>query len=142
MSKLTSGQKKWLAGLVILVVVAFLIGGCTPNHPPAIENLIITAEHRYLEETTSGFTTLKSVYKVMKGKDYKIECIASDPDGDELVFEWVADGGGVAGEGAVVTWTASSGGEITVTVTVSDGRGSVATESIVFAVVTCGCAFK
>ncbi|MBA7607132.1 hypothetical protein ES703_14287 [subsurface metagenome] len=114
-----------------------------PNHLPIIENLVVTAEHRYLEEITVGFTDLRSGYKVLEGKAYEIKCGASDPDGDELLFEWSTDGGGVSGEGAVVTWTAPPrGGEVSVIVTVSDGRGGVATESIVFAVVTCGsCAF-
>jgi hypothetical protein len=107
-----------------------------PNHPPTIENLVVTAEHRYLKEIAEG-------YKVLQGKAYEIECIASDPDGNELLFEWSTDGGGISGEGAVVTWTAPlRGGEVTVTVTVSDGRGGVATESVVFTVATCApCAF-
>ncbi len=114
-----------------------------PNHPPTIESLIVTAEHRYLKEITVGYTILKGGYKVLQGKAYEIECIASDPDENELLFEWSTDGGGISGEDAVVTWTAPlRGGEVTVTVTVSDGRGGVATESIVFAVTTCApCAF-
>lgn len=225
--KLILSQPKWLAGLIILVVVAFFIGGCTPanqlpvicsltaneewvesagmlqieciasdsdgdelgyawsaddgiisgegstvswmapeapgaytitvqatdgrdgeataqliinvaapNHPPTIENLVVTAEHRYLEEIAEG-------YRVLQGKAYEIECVASDPDGDELLFEWSVDGGAISGEGAVVTWTAPlRGGEVTVTVTVSDGRGGVTTESLVFSVATCApCSF-
>jgi len=113
------------------------------NHPPIIESLIVTAEHRYLEEITVGYTGLKSGYKILEGKDCKIECIASDPDGDELLFEWSADGGGISGEGAIITWIAPLRGcELIVTVTVSDGMGGVATESLVFVVATCSsCAF-
>ncbi len=111
-----------------------------PNNPPIIENLIATAEHRYLEEISTG-------YKILKGKNCNIECIASDPDGDELSYEWAYDGiygsGNIPGEGPVVTWTAPlRGGQVTVTVTVSDNYGGVATKSIVFTVKTCGsCAF-
>lgn len=116
------------------------------NHPPVIESLIVTAEHKYLAEITVGFTS-EIGYKVLEGEDYKIECVASDPDGDELLFEWSADGGEWWGEGAMVTWYAppDSGvpdsSEVSLMVTVSDGRSSVATESVVFVVTTCTCAF-
>jgi len=121
-----------------------IVNVATPNHPPTIENLVVTAEHRYLKETTTGYTTTEIAYKVLQGKAYEIECVASDPDGDELLFEWSTDGGGVSGEGAVATWTAPlRGGEVTVTVTVSDGRGGVTSASVIFAVVTCApCAFE
>ena len=106
------------------------------NNPPIIENLIVTAEHIYLKEIAKG-------YKILKGKSCEIECIASDPDGNELLFEWSTDGGNISGEGPMVTWTAPlRGGEVTITVTVSDSRGGVATKSIVFKVETCApCAF-
>ena len=113
------------------------------NHPPIIESLIVTAEHIYLAEITVGFTTSKIGYKVLESKDYKIECLASDPDSDDLIFEWSADEGAISREGAVITWTTPpNAGERNVTVTVSDGTGGVATESIVFVAVICGsCAF-
>ena len=106
------------------------------NNPPIIENLIVTAEHRYLKGIAEG-------YKILKGKSCQIECIASDPNGNELLYEWSTDGGGISGEGAVVIWTAPlRGGEVTITVTVSDNSGSVATKIIVFKVETCApCAF-
>jgi hypothetical protein len=114
-----------------------------PNHPPTIENLVVTAEHSYLKEATVGYTTTEIAYKVLQGKAYQIECTASDPDGDELLFEWSADGGDISGESAVVTWTAPpQGGEVTVTVKVSDSRGGTATESIVFTVETCPCKLR
>ena len=114
-----------------------------PNRPPTIENLVVTAEHDYLKETTTGYSTTEIAYKVLQGKAYEIECIALDPDGDELIFEWSADGGDISGEGIVATWTAPpQGGEVTVTVTVSDGRGGTATESIVFTVETCPCKLR
>ncbi len=112
------------------------------NHPPTIENLIVTAEHEYLEEATAGFTDQESVYKVLQGEAYKIECVASDPDRDELIFEWSADGGEWYGEGAMVTWyTPPESGEVTLIAMVSDGRGDLAIESVVFVVTTCTCAF-
>ena len=102
--------------------------------PPIIENLIVTAkEPKYLKETTTG-------YKVGKTKEYYIECIASDTDGElgELVYEWSCDGGEIAGDGSMITWTApSTSGDVTVTVIVFDVAGNIDNESIVFTVVDC-----
>jgi len=107
------------------------------NNPPIIESLIVTAEHKYLKEIPGG-------YKIGKSQSYEIECIALDPDGDELFYEWstyeesTGITGTVPGEGPVVTWTAPPrAGKVTVTVTVSDSNGGAATDSIAFTVVSC-----
>jgi len=102
--------------------------------PPIIENLIVTAkEPKYLKETTTG-------YKVGKTKEYYIECIASDTDGElgELVYEWSCDGGEISGEDSMITWTApSTACDVTVTIKVFDVAGNMDNESIVFEVVPC-----
>lgn len=101
------------------------------NKRPVIEDLIVTAEHKYLKKIPGG-------YKIGKGKSYEIECVASDPDGDELFYEWSTDGGGVSGKGATVTFTAPlSSYTVTVTVTVSDSNGGATTDSVVLEVVSC-----
>ena len=102
---------------------------------PIIENLIVTAEHPYLIETSYG-------YKVGKGKEYDIECIASNTS-DELVYEWLCDGGEISGEGSMITWTApNTACDVTVTVIVFDVAGYMDNESIVFTVVSCSsCVF-
>jgi len=107
------------------------------NNPPIIENLIVTAEHKYLKEIPEG-------YKILKAKSYDIECIASDPENDELLYEWSTDGHNISAEGSVITWTAPfQGGEVTITVTVSDSIGGIASKNIIFEVATCApCAFK
>ena len=99
--------------------------------PPIIEDLIVTAkEPKYLKETTTG-------YKVGKTKEYYIECIASDTDG-ELVYEWSCDGGEISGEGSMITWTApNTACDVTVTVKVFDGIGNWVKKSIFFEVVSC-----
>ncbi len=108
-----------------------------PNNPPTIENLIVTAEHKYLKEIDGG-------YKVGKGKSYEIECDASDADNDELLYEWSTSRGEISGEGPVVTWVAPNQGgiDVTIAVTVSDSNGGATTDSITFTVVSCtSCSF-
>jgi hypothetical protein len=102
---------------------------------PIIEDLIVTAEHKYLEETTTG-------YKVGKTKEYDIECIASNTSG-ELVYEWSCDGGEISGDGSTITWTApDTEGDVTVTVVVTDVADNIVSKSIILNVVPCSaCVF-
>ena len=100
--------------------------------PPIIEDLIVTAEHQYLKETTTG-------YKVLKTEEYYIECIASSTNG-ELVYEWSCDDGEISGEGSMITWTAPNVEvevDVTVTVKVFDGIGNWVSESVAFEVMYC-----
>ena len=72
-------------------------------------------------------------------RDTTIECIAEDPDGDELTFIWSATSGTVKGEGNKVEWIAPGvAGDYTVTVRVTDSRGGEAEASMQFDVLCCG----
>jgi hypothetical protein len=87
------------------------------NTPPIITSLIADADW------TSPSGSLQ------------VTCNASDPDGDELSYEWTATGGNITGTGAVVNWTAPEGvGIYDVTVVVSDGHGGEATRSVILSV--------
>ena len=101
------------------------------GQPPVIESLLVTAEHKYLKKTTSG-------YLVGEGKDFRIQCTASHPDGFDLSYEWECDGGEISGEGSIITWTAPNRGVyVTVTVVVSDVAGNMATKSVGLDVRSC-----
>ena len=107
--------------------------------PPIIEDLIVTAKgHEYLKKMTTR-------YQAAKTKEYDIECIASDTDGElgELAYAWSCDGGDISGEGSMITWTApNTAGDVTVTVKVLDGAGNWVRKTIVFKVVQCeSCVF-
>jgi len=104
--------------------------------PPIIEDLIVTAEHKYLKEAPIG-------YKVGKAQEYYIECIASSNTSGELVYEWSCDGGEISGEGSLITWTApDTSCDVTVMVKVFDSLGNWVRKSIFFEVVPCSsCTF-
>jgi hypothetical protein len=54
----------------------------------------------------------------------QMTCIASDPDGDELSYEWITTAGDISGTGAVAIWTAPEEvGMYDITVVVDDGHG-------------------
>jgi hypothetical protein len=98
---------------------------------PIIEDMVVTArEPKYLKETSYG-------YKVGKGKEYDIECVASNTSG-ELIYEWLCDGGEISGEGSIITWTAPDIATIvTIMVAVFDTADHMDNDSIVFSVVSC-----
>jgi hypothetical protein len=96
-------------GLVTMAVgVLLLVSSCTTvtNRLPIITSLEADAEW------------------IAPSSSLQMTCIASDPDGDELSYEWIATGGDISGTGAVATWTAPEEvGMYDITVVVDDGRG-------------------
>jgi hypothetical protein len=89
------------------------------SDPPTIASLVASAEWTLPSGTL------------------QVTCTASDPDGDDLSYEWSATGGAIPGTGAIVSWTAPQGvGKYDITVTVSDGYGSSATSSVTVSVLT------
>jgi len=74
------------------------------NNPPTITSLV-----------ADGNWTLPS-------GSIQVTCTASDPDGDELSYEWITTGGDISGTGAVVNWIApQETGTYDITVVVTDG---------------------
>jgi len=108
--------------LAIMAAAAlFLASSCTTstNHQPIITSLEAEAE---------WIVPLGSL---------QVMCIASDPDGDELSYDWSASAGDISGTGAVVNWTAPEEvGTYDITVVVKDGHGGSATTSLPISVVT------
>jgi hypothetical protein len=100
------------------------------EQPPVIEELRVTAEHCYLKTYPWGC-------KVGKEQAYHIECILAD-NSSVTSYNWLCDGGGILGEGSVITWTAPNASvEVTVTVIVSDIAGNMAIKNVVLNVVPC-----
>lgn len=64
----------------------------------------------------------------------------SDADGDTLTYSWMAAGGTLDSTGDVTanTWSSSDGGAYTVSVSVNDGNGGVASDSVLITVSTPG----
>jgi hypothetical protein len=108
--------------------------------PPTIEDLIVTAEHKYLKKSTSGYD-----YDVWTAKQYNIECIVSDTN-IELFYEWSCDDGEISEiseDGSTITWIAPNKTltATTVTIIVSDIAGNRVSKSIILYVPSCACGF-
>ncbi|MGA8848617.1 MAG: Ig-like domain-containing protein [Dehalococcoidia bacterium] len=113
-------KRKYLVivGIVAAVVlISILFHTMLANHPPVITSLAAKPE------------------RVVPSGSCQIVCNATDPDGDELRYNWSASGGEIGGvitgKGGTVTWTApNSEGSYNVTVTVTDGRGGEVTDYV------------
>ena len=69
--------------------------------------------------------------KIHLGSNITINCVASDPDGDTLNYNWFAAFGILSGNGSSVIWTAPvNAGNYYIICSVNDGRGGVALDSI------------
>jgi hypothetical protein len=113
-------NKKRLLVIIVIVVVAVLLAimfdTMLANHRPAI-------------------TSLEAPERVLPSGSCQIVCTASDRDGDELSYNWSANGGNISSTGASVNWAApDSPGFYDVTVTVTDGRGGEVTKQITITV--------
>ena len=87
------------------------------NKPPIITGLVADADW----STPSG--------------TIQVACTASDPDDEELSYEWSSSGGSINGTGSEVTWLAPEEADIYhVTVVVRDGYGAEATKSVTLSV--------
>lgn len=103
-------NKKRCLVITVIAVAAVLIlaSSCTTptNQEPIITSL----------EAEAGWTAPSGSLQVV--------CTASDPDGDELSYNWSTSAGEVNGDGDTAMWTApASEGSYSVAVVVADGHG-------------------
>ena len=122
-------------GVILAITAVLLISGCsltvmptpppetTVNHPPEISDLIL--ERMQVLPSTSVSPSI-----------IEVRCVASDPDGDAISYEWSTTGGKFTGSGGTVSWVAPENlGNYEVKVTVKDGRGGSAVASVTISVV-------
>ncbi len=114
-------KKKQFIGFILVLLLSMFGGiyftGCSvPNRAPVIDGL-------YAQANLSG------------GQKTGVVVVASDPDGDEITYQWSAPRGIISGEGPRITWTAPlASGAYTVTARVTDGDGGEATMTITLSV--------
>jgi len=87
------------------------------NQPPQISSLVANPSN------------------ILYANSTLITCIANDPDGDVVRYSWSASEGSISGVGEKVTWVApNKGGNFTVAVLVSDGKGGETTGNVMVTV--------
>jgi hypothetical protein len=73
--------------------------------------------------------------EIKQGESIVLFADANDPDGDEIQYDWSATDGTIEGEGRVVTFKTSgvtmnsNAARVTVSITVTDGRGGTHSDS-------------
>ena len=109
--KLPPGRIKWRLSLAAFISGTILCSSCGLfNDYPVISS--VQSQKEWVDLSGNS----------------EIECVASDPDGDELTYQWTATDGKISGQGSTVTWTApNTPGTYAITVKVTDGRGGEAT---------------
>jgi hypothetical protein len=87
------------------------------------EDLLIISVQQNSNPIIDGYESLNN--RPATGETVTINVIAHDPDGDELSYQWEADGGSFSSiNGADASWVApSTAGNYTITVTVRDNKG-------------------
>lgn len=105
--------------LALFITTLVIFSGCigttlSINHSPTIVSL--TANPQSPIEVNQSTT---------------ITCLATDQDGDTLIYSWNKTGGTITGSGSTITWTAPAISETyAITCTVSDGNGGQDSKSI------------
>lgn len=107
--------------------------GRTVNRPPTVSRLVVTPKG--MPPVT--ITATSEPLKISRWSMAEIECIASDPDGDELQFAWTVTGGRIKGKGSKIQYIVTDKGDNTVMVTVTDSVGRQTEGAVHFHVPCC-----
>ena len=122
--KSRSHRVRFGMGLITLAALAVLSGACLPTlEPESSQSLVISS--------------LEAEYEAIYPRGAsEIECIVSEPEGDEVEFMWSCTGGSLSGAGPVVSWQApNSYGDYHIMVIVKDDEGRQTTATLTIAVV-------
>ena len=103
-----------------------------PNNVPVIA-MIVTLKDKPPYTPEEG-----ELIRVKRWSTVEIECVAEDPDDDEISYIWSATDGLVQGEGAKVEYIAKATGDQAVVVTATDSRGGQAKGPVYFHIPCCG----
>jgi hypothetical protein len=104
------------------------------NHSPTIKLVIDRKDRPQVIITDEVYEPIM----VSRWSTVYIECIAEDPDGDPLTYEWTVTKGKLIGEGPSVQYISTDTGGQSVTITVTDTGGRYARRTIHFDIPCCG----
>ena len=106
-----------IIAIAVVVTITLVGGNGNSNQAPEISSLLAVP----IGVSPGGFST--------------ITCVASDPEDDTLTYDWTATGGTISGIGSVIGWIAPGvSGTYSIYVSVSDGEGGTANESVLIIV--------
>jgi hypothetical protein len=119
--------------IIMLAALLLLSNNCAPSTPLPQEPAELTIPEPRNQSPIIKFLNAPSKFSISSTSE--IVCVADDPDGNELTYSWTASSGRIAGQGAVVNWTAPvAAGDCTIGVQVDDNKGGVAHQTVTIAV--------
>ena len=130
---------RFMATLTVSFVL-MVCGACGPSEeategPPAPEPSESESAGGNQPPAISSLTPAQT--QVSPSSIIEVRCVASDPEGDALSYEWAATGGSFSGTGSTVSWLAPEPcGDWDITITVKDGKGGITQSTIVVSVVS------
>lgn len=111
-----------------------------PPKPPVIQKIIAESVEGLI--TIVPTDTPAAIQPLVRGRiwqSYSVECIAVDPDGDKLSYEWSITGGKITGSGNKIIWTAPGvAGTYSISVEVTCNNGTSNPSTIQITVKCCG----
>ena len=122
--------------LFILVAMALLLLACGPKAPPPAPTPPPAPPPAGNQPPLISSLT-PAATQTVPGGTVRVQCVASDPEGETPSFQWSTTAGKFdTNVGPVVTWIAPSiYGTYDITVTVSDDQGAVAQQTVTISVV-------
>ena len=115
----------WLIATLIAVTL-ILQSACTPA-PPEVKR----------PNQAPVIETINYAKDAFANSEVQIDCTARDADSDNLTYTWTSEAGEIRGKGYSVLWMPPSKmGTYPITLSVTDGKGGVATENISIRVLT------
>jgi hypothetical protein len=106
----------------------------TVNHPPEVKLILDRKDNPQVVITDEIYEPVL----VKRWTTVYIQCIAEDPDGDKLTYEWTQTKGKLIGEGPSVQYISTDTGGQSITLTVTDSRGRYTRRTIYFDIPCCG----
>jgi hypothetical protein len=118
-------MKKIIVLNSVIVLAMLIIASCSKN----------TTEPEQQNKAPLITSIVPSPYSVPMKGIITLTCLAADPDGDQLSYNWEALEGTITGSGPSVEWTApEQEGSFSISCKVSDGNGGEANQNVDVAV--------
>jgi hypothetical protein len=122
-----------LVAALFFSVLPVISMGCQPAEKQVVAEMPTSTKPVNTAPLISEMSATDSLVQP-QGKT-RIVCKATDAENDILTYKWTATAGIIEGDGNSIIWTApAAGGDTSISVTVSDGKGGDATKNVIIKV--------